>query len=48
MLIVLHQGEVVHVTTAAVPVGTEVQASLDWTRRYDHMQQHTGTVMRML
>jgi alanyl-tRNA synthetase len=32
---------VVHYTSAAVPLGP-VHASVDWTRRIDHMQQHTG------
>lgn len=34
-------GEVLHVLDAPVAEGP-VQASLDWNRRFDHMQQHTG------
>lgn len=34
-------GEVLHVLDAPVAKGP-VQASLDWIRRFDHMQQHTG------
>ena len=34
-------GKVVHYTSAAVPAGA-VHAQIDWSRRFDHMQQHTG------
>jgi alanyl-tRNA synthetase len=34
-------GEVVHVTSAAVQ-GRSAVGKIDWTRRFDHMQQHTG------
>jgi alanyl-tRNA synthetase len=34
-------GKIVHYTSAAVPVGP-VHAIIDWARRFDHMQQHTG------
>ncbi len=34
--------EVVHILTAPVPEGAIVNAEIDWTRRFDHMQQHTG------
>ncbi|HTU34965.1 MAG TPA: DHHA1 domain-containing protein [Candidatus Acidoferrum sp.] len=33
--------DVVHYTTAALPVGT-VQGTIHWPLRIDHMQQHTG------
>ena len=33
--------KVVHYTSAAVPVG-RVRGVIDWPRRIDHMQQHTG------
>lgn len=32
----------VHDTTAALEIGSEVQVKLDWERRWDHMQQHSG------
>ena len=32
----------VHFTSAPVPGGAGVTASVDWARRYDLMQQHTG------
>ena len=35
-------GDVVHHLSHAVPPGTEVEAQIDWARRFDHMQQHTG------
>ena len=35
-------GEVVHVTSASIAPGTVVQGEVDWSRRFDHMQQHTG------
>jgi len=33
--------KVVHYTTAAVKIGP-AHAEIDWARRFDHMQQHTG------
>lgn len=33
--------KVVHYTSAAIPVGA-VHGEIDWARRLDHMQQHTG------
>jgi len=37
------QGDVVHLVGEAPPaVGAVVQGSIDWERRFDHMQQHTG------
>ncbi len=33
---------VVHVVDGALEVGTRVTGAIDWTRRFDHMQQHTG------
>ena len=35
-------GSVVHVASAPLPPGTAVAAEVDWTRRFDLMQQHTG------
>lgn len=35
-------GALVHVVDRAVPEGAEVSGQIDWTRRFDHMQQHTG------
>ncbi|KAA8916933.1 hypothetical protein TRICI_000900 [Trichomonascus ciferrii] len=32
----------VHIADKPVEPGTEVAVDLDWARRYDHMQQHTG------
>ncbi|MGE0592944.1 MAG: DHHA1 domain-containing protein [Vicinamibacterales bacterium] len=34
--------DVVHVLSAAVPAGLRVRGVIDWPRRFDHMQQHTG------
>ena len=36
------QGEVWHQTGKPLPAGTEVEGAVDWDRRRDHMQQHTG------
>ena len=36
------QGEIYHRVDRALPVGGEVSVSLDWARRFDFMQQHTG------
>lgn len=36
------QGFVWHVLEDAVEVGQDVEIQLDWSRRFDHMQQHTA------
>src|SRR5689334_19645870 len=33
---------VLHVVEAPVSAGTVVHGTIDWDRRFDHMQQHTG------
>lgn len=35
-------GEVLHLTKNPVAPGQHVTVDLDWARRFDHMQQHTG------
>ena len=35
-------GVVTHLCDAPLPIGTEVSGGLDWARRFDHMQQHSG------
>ena len=35
-------GEVVHLCAAPLPAGETVSGALDWDRRFDHMQQHSG------
>jgi alanyl-tRNA synthetase len=35
-------GEVVHIVSAPLTEGAEVRGEIDWRRRFDHMQQHTG------
>ncbi|MGH9175651.1 MAG: DHHA1 domain-containing protein, partial [Vicinamibacterales bacterium] len=34
--------EVVHVVETPLVVGSAVEGTIDWPRRFDHMQQHTG------
>ncbi|KAI8148244.1 Threonyl/alanyl tRNA synthetase [Fennellomyces sp. T-0311] len=34
--------EHIHYTKSPVPVGKQVTVKLDWERRWDHMQQHSG------
>ena len=36
------QGEVWHTTSKPLLAGTEVSGAIDWPRRLDHMQQHSG------
>lgn len=38
-------GEVWHTVTAPLTVGETVHGSIDWLRRFDHMQQHAGDHM---
>lgn len=35
-------GEIVHYTDKEIPVGSAVHGVIDWERRFDLMQQHTG------
>ena len=35
-------GSIVHVTEGALREGDTVRGAIDWRRRFDHMQQHTG------
>ena len=35
------QGKILHITASPVPLG-QVTGKIDWQRRFDHMQQHTG------
>ena len=35
-------GTIAHVVSAPLRVGEVVQGEIDWARRFDHMQQHTG------
>ena len=34
--------EIAHVVSAPLPAGARVGGEIDWARRFDHMQQHTG------
>jgi alanyl-tRNA synthetase len=38
-------GTIVHVLVGPLPVGSSVHGDVDWPRRFDHMQQHTGQHM---
>jgi len=38
-------GEVVHVVDRPIAPGSRVHGEIDWARRFDHMQQHTGQHM---
>jgi alanyl-tRNA synthetase len=35
-------GDVVHVVSQPLVEGTSITGEIDWARRFDHMQQHTG------
>jgi alanyl-tRNA synthetase len=35
-------GQIAHVLDRAIEPGTRVTGTIDWARRFDHMQQHTG------
>jgi alanyl-tRNA synthetase len=35
-------GEIVHIVETPLAVETAVHGDIDWARRFDHMQQHTG------
>jgi alanyl-tRNA synthetase len=38
-------GEIAHILTAPLKTGDAVRGEIDWPRRLDHMQQHTGQHM---
>lgn len=38
----------VHFLPQAIPEGTEVELVVDWPRRFDHMQQHSGIKTQLL
>ena len=38
-------GAIAHVTSAPIAPGAAVHGAVDWARRFDHMQQHTGQHM---
>ncbi|NIA23771.1 MAG: hypothetical protein GWP03_06420 [Proteobacteria bacterium] len=42
--VVTKNGEIVHITDKAVK-GKNVNCAIDWRKRFDHMQQHTGQHM---
>ena len=42
LLDVLDQGDTVPLVVAEAPAGPTVHGAIDWTCRFDHMQQHTG------
>ncbi|MFI5242465.1 MAG: alanyl-tRNA editing protein, partial [Gemmatimonadales bacterium] len=40
---VVDEGDrIAHILAAPAPAGDTVSGAVDWTRRFDHMQQHTG------
>ena len=38
----IHEGVITHLLDAPLEVGSEVSGEVDWGRRFDFMQQHTG------
>src|SRR4051812_32412548 len=38
----LEDGRIAHVVSAPLAPGTRASGRIDWARRFDHMQQHTG------
>ena len=38
----IHEGVIVHILDAPLEAGSEVEGEVDWPRRFDFMQQHTG------
>ena len=39
---VVDEDDVIHVLSAPLAAGATVECTIDWRRRFDHMQQHTG------
>ncbi|PNW73339.1 hypothetical protein CHLRE_14g628400v5 [Chlamydomonas reinhardtii] len=42
MAVAWKEGRLAHTTDVPLPPGARVEVAVDWARRYDHMQQHTG------
>lgn len=38
----IKDGKILHITDSPLPVGSTVAGALDWERRFDFMQQHSG------
>lgn len=38
----INEGVIVHILDAPLEAGSEVEGEVDWSRRFDFMQQHTG------
>jgi alanyl-tRNA synthetase len=38
----LDDGRIAHIVSAPLALGSEVRGVVDWPRRFEHMQQHTG------
>lgn len=43
MRVIRQGGSAIHFIPEAIPEATEVDLVVDWSRRFDHMQQHSGT-----
>ena len=39
------KGVIIHYTDGEIPVGIQIHGKIDWVRRFDFMQQHTGEHM---
>lgn len=40
--VVRRADKAIHIIEKPLKVGDEVKESIDWSRRFDHMQQHSG------
>ena len=38
----IKEKEIIHSTTKEIPIGTKIKGKIDWERRFDFMQQHSG------
>ena len=38
----------IHYVCEEIPEGSEVDLAIDWSRRFDHMQQHSGKHLYMI
>ena len=38
----------IHYVCEEIPEGSEVDLAIDWSRRFDHMQQHSGKHFYMI
>ena len=48
MRVIRQGGSAIHYVPETIPEATEVDLVVDWLRRFDHMQQHSGAFLTFI